>query len=270
MDSPPLTHWKKIRSGGPILAMDTAGREGSVAVGIPVKTVPPGQARVPSSGSPPFRGGMEILARRTLGAEEEHASLLVPRIREVLEEIESGPEELAGIVVGAGPGSFTGVRVGAATAKGIARARNLPLWAFSSLAAAAADMDRDRSRPRCVLFDARADRVYMAAYHFGLQAPPETLVAPRAATVSEVLEGMIPPGSLLMGDGASRHRDLFEGGGYPVLPLPAGVPTADGLLRLLGLEADARPVEDPGHWEPDYLRKSGAERMWTTRREWRT
>ena len=71
---------------------------------------------------------MEILARTSLGADEEHASLLVPTIRDLLEEVGSGPGDLVGLVVGAGPGSFTGIRVGAATAKGLAWALNLPRW----------------------------------------------------------------------------------------------------------------------------------------------
>ncbi len=255
-----------IRSGEPILAMDTAGREGSVAVGLFPDPPHPNPGSLPSApGSRPPEG-MEILARRTLGADEEHASLLIPRIAEVLAEIGAEPEDLAGIVVGAGPGSFTGVRVGAATAKGMARAGGLPLWAFSSLAAAAAVEGREPSRPRCVLFDARGDRVYLGAYRLASHSL-ETLVEPRAATVSEVLEGLIPPGALVLGDGAYRHRALIEGGGHTVLPPPAGRPAADGLLRLLGLDANAQPLEDPSHWEPEYLRKSGAERMWKTRRE---
>lgn len=261
--------------GGLLLAMDTAGREGSAAL-----------ATRNGGGS----GRLEVLARVSLRAEEEHASLLVPRIQALMEEIAADREELSGIVVGAGPGSFTGVRVAAATAKGFARALNLPLWAFSSLAAAAMEdgsspvavgqgdptwtgdrtevllsSDFDTLRPRCVLFDARGDRVYVAAYRL-VGRRLETLLEPHASTVGEMIDGGLPPGALLMGDGAVRHRNLLEDAGHPVLPAPFGRPTASGLIRLLSLHPDMPPLDDPGRWEPDYLRASGAERMWKTRK----
>jgi len=291
----PLQSW---HHGGLLLAVDTAGEEGSVALALPV----PAAHEVPEAGSPSFPIRMEILARASLQPEDEHASLLVPRIMELMEDASAGRERLSGIVVGAGPGSFTGLRVGAATAKGMAWALEIPLWTFSSLAAAAAELDgespplREKAqRPtglppdaggdspasgaansgraevpqvRCVLFDARGDRMYGAAYRFG-EGSPEVLLAPRATVLGEVLEGLIPPGAVLVGDGAWRHRGALEEAGHRVLPYPAGLPTARGLLRLLALDPWRPPVEDPGRWEPCYLRESGAERMWKTRRKWR-
>jgi tRNA threonylcarbamoyladenosine biosynthesis protein TsaB len=216
----------------------------------------------------PWAAKVEVLALTTLKAEDEHAALLIPRIQGLLEEAGRDRSELDGIVLGAGPGSFTGLRVGAATAKGMARALDLPLWAFSSLAGAAAAVDVDPLRPRCVLFDARADRVYAAAYRI-IHGSLETLLRPTASTVSELVEHLIPTGSLLMGDGVVRHRALLEGSGNPVLPLPQGLPSAHGILRLMALEPAPSPLDDPARWEPEYLRESGAERMWKARKEWR-
>jgi len=254
--------------GGLILALDTATREGTVAIGG-------------------WTGGdqrrLDVLGRAGLRAEEEHAAFLLPRIRRLMDEIGADIKEFAGIVVGAGPGSFTGVRVGAATAKGLVRALNLPLWAFSSLASAAAEdgsspepgpalslspsrseasltSDFDTLRPRCVIFDARGNRVYVGAYRLA-SSGFETLLEPRATDLSTVLGGLIPPAAILMGDGALRHRAILESAGHPVLPPPFGRPTADGLLRLLSLAPETPPVGDPARWEPEYLRASGAERM---------
>jgi len=256
---------------GLFLALDTSGREGSVAIGCCSEVDGPdenvrgnrtGAAPAHTHRQPPQR--MEILAGTRLQADEEHASLLLPRVQDLLEEVGASAGDLSGVVVGAGPGSFTGVRVGAATAKGMAWALKLPLWAFSSLAAAAADIEEEPIRPRLVLFDARGDRVYAAGYRFAHDSL-ETLLTPRATTVGEVLDGLIPPGALLMGDGALRHQALLEGAGNLVLPPPAGRPRAQGLLRLLSSDPDAAPLDDLGRWEPDYLRESGAERMWKTR-----
>jgi tRNA threonylcarbamoyladenosine biosynthesis protein TsaB len=239
------------RSSGPsglVVALDTSARQGSLALGS-------------------FAAGgkrMELLASRRIDIEEEHASLLVPRIEELLAEVESGWSELRGVVAGAGPGSFTGVRVGAATAKGMAWALGLPLWAVSSLVGAAAALEEEPLKPRMVLFDARADRLYVGAFRFG-DRQVETLVSPMATTVDRVLEDLVPPGSVLMGDGAWRHRDLLGSLGVPILPSPAGNPSAPGLLRSLALEPANPPVDDLARWGPEYLRASGAERAGATR-----
>ncbi len=260
--------------GGLVLALDTSMREGSAAIG----------ARVGEED-----GRIEVLARVAIRAREEQAALLIPRIEELLEEAGADVNELSGIVVGAGPGSFTGVRVGAATAKGLARALGVPLWTFSSLAAAAAEdgsgrlgrerfslppddfedllvSDFDTLRPRFVLFDARGNRVYAAAYRLA-ESGFETLMEPCATDLSEVLAGLIPPAAILMGDGALRHRAILESAGHPVLPPPFGRPTADGLIRLLSLAPGTPPLRAPGTWEPNYLRPSGAERIRAQERE---
>ncbi len=239
------------QEGGWFLAMDTSLKEGSVAVAKGI----PGEK-------------MEVLATADLGKDQEHASLLSPTISGLLSGIGIGAEDLDGIVVGSGPGSFTGVRVGAATAKGMAWALSIPLWGFSSLAGAAAAVEEEPLRPRLVLFDARGDRVYAAAYRMAHDTL-EILMAPAATTLGEVLDGLIPPGALLMGDGTVRHLDILEGAGNQVMSQPAGWPSGSGLLRLLSFQPAPEPLKDLSRWEPDYLRESGAERMWKTTEGWR-
>ena len=84
---------------GLYLAMDTSKLEGSVALGL---------------GDPGVR--LEVLAQTSLKADEEHAAHLAPRVEGLLQTVDCEPRDLSGIVAGAGPGSFTGVRIGAATA----------------------------------------------------------------------------------------------------------------------------------------------------------
>lgn len=228
-----------------------------------------------SFGSVAVAAGAEVLSRRELRRPAGHSSGLIPSIHEVLEEGGVAPAELSGIVVGAGPGSFTGVRVAAATAKGLAHALEIPLWAFSSLEAGAAAVDsrwvppgdgpraelslEERGWPRYVLFDARADRVYAACY-LPTGRGLDVLVPPHSTTISELLSGEVPF-AVFAGDGTLRHADEIRGSGFPVLPHPLGVPTADALLEILGAAPGRLPVEDAALWEPEYLRPSSAERL---------
>jgi len=217
--------------------------------------------------------GGEVLSRAELGRQGTHASRLVPAIDHVLEEGGVDRDELEALVLGAGPGSFTGVRVAAATAKGMVHALGLPLYTFSSLAAAAAAVDRQLERApngsqvpdvrkaeaRYVLFDARADRVYAGCW-LPTDDGLDELIAPHATTIEALLSGEIPL-SVFCGSGATRHEDELRGAGLAVLGPGIGMPTADGLVRLFAAAPDPVPVDDPGRWEPLYLRDTGAVRM---------
>ncbi len=223
---------REARPAATLLALDTSGPVGAVAVA---------------------REGA-VVAGASLGRRMEHAAHLLPAVGRALEEAGVARVELEGVVVGAGPGSFTGVRVAAATAKGLARALAIPLWAVSSLAGAALAVAG--TGVRYVLFDARGDRVYGACYHVGGDAV-RTLVSPHAGEVSDVLASRVPRGALFVGDAAQRHRARIEGAGHTVAEDGPVDSPAVGLLRYLALEPDA-PVADVATWEPTYLRASGA------------
>lgn len=223
------------------LALDTSGPTGHVAV-----------AR-----------GADVLARARMERQGKHAGRMISTVDAVLEEGGVDLAELAGIVVGEGPGSFTGVRVAAATAKGLARGLDVPLWGLSSLAAGAVgDLGAGGPGVRFILFDARADRVYAACYGVGSRGV-ETLLPPHASDLRTVLGGDVPAGALFAGDGAERHRRAIEGAGFGLLTSPVGDPTADALIYLLALHPDTPPVDSLELWEPRYVKASNAEREWT-------
>ncbi len=256
---------------GMYLAMDTSTPLGSVCVGV----------------------GSRVVARRVIDGQGSHSSDLIPAIGGVLQEAGADLSELAGLVVGAGPGSFTGVRVAAATAKGLAHALDIPLWAVSSLEAGAAAVDvyevelpagdegghggggrqvshpswgqrpvlseEERAWPRYVLFDARGDRVYGACYR-STGSGFEVLIPPHSTTIGAVLSENLPI-SVFAGDGAQRHEDEIRGAGFELLPAPYGMPTAAGLLGAVAGSPPREPVEDVARWEPEYLRSSSAQRI---------
>ncbi|MCH8812400.1 MAG: tRNA (adenosine(37)-N6)-threonylcarbamoyltransferase complex dimerization subunit type 1 TsaB [Gemmatimonadetes bacterium] len=251
---------------GMYLALDTSTPVGSVCVGV----------------------GSRVVARGVIHGQGSHSADLIPTIDRVLQEAGADLSELAGLVLGAGPGSFTGVRVAAATAKGLAHALDIPLWAVSSLEAGAASVDVDeieleqavekpvvekpvvekervmlseeeRAWPRYVLFDARSDRVYGACYR-PTGTGFEVLVPPHSTTIGAVLSSDFPI-SVFVGDGARRHADEIRGAGFTLLSTPFGMPTAAGLLRAVAGSPSRDPVDDVARWEPEYLRSSSAERM---------
>lgn len=236
---------------GTLVALETSGPVGSVAIAT----------------------GSHVRARRFLLEPRDHARAVVPALGEVLAECGTGVGGLDGVVVGAGPGSFTGVRVAAATAKGLVHALGVPLWAVSSLEAAALTAEVLRSvpapwpewasgegllLPRLVLFDARGRRLFAAVYR-GSSATFGTVRAPWFTTLDDLLDDPALAGVIACGDGAVRHRDELERAGHAVASPPAGVPTADALLRRV-IDEGPPPLADPFAWEPDYLRATGAER----------
>ncbi|HSH76003.1 MAG TPA: tRNA (adenosine(37)-N6)-threonylcarbamoyltransferase complex dimerization subunit type 1 TsaB [Longimicrobiales bacterium] len=220
------------------VALDTSGVSGSVAVGR----------------------GPDVVAGVTIPGRFEQAGRLVPAIDEALRAAGVDRRELAGVVVGEGPGSFTGVRIAAATAKGLAHALAVPMWGISSLLATA--LAYELPAIRYVLFDARSDRVYGACFEVGSTAVRE-LVPTHAGTLRETLTSRVPTGALFVGDAAARHRAVIEGAGFLVELAPAGRSPAEGLLRYLGLHPDTAPVADPASWEPRYVRASNVERPWS-------
>lgn len=226
-----------------LLAFDTSGNVGSVAVAH----------------------GADVLGRAFLTRQAGHASGLIQAIEDALEDAGVDRRELSGIVVGEGPGSFTGVRVAAATAKGLVHALGLPVWAVSSLAGTAlaeSSLGSDPVAPRYVLFDARAERVYGGCW---LLRPDQRIevVSPHAGEISDVLGRELARETVFVGDGAEKHRALIEGAGFRVVATNPDYGVADGLIRFHTM-GDTEPVADPAGWEPAYVRVSGAERLWTT------
>ncbi|MDT8340448.1 MAG: tRNA (adenosine(37)-N6)-threonylcarbamoyltransferase complex dimerization subunit type 1 TsaB [Longimicrobiales bacterium] len=236
-----------------MVGLETSGPVGSVAVAV----------------------GGSVRARTFLGEPGAHAAGLVPALEVVLREAGVARAAVDAVAVGAGPGSFTGLRVAAAAGKGLAHALGVPLWAISSFLAAtlteealpgdagpwalARDAVGMHLHTRYLLFDARGDRVFAAAYRLTGGLPRE-LRSPRFARLDEVLADEELAGAGFCGDGANRHAPRLRSEGRLVLPPPLGFPSADGLLRVLALDPDRPPLSDPGGWEPDYLRASSAER----------
>jgi len=143
--------------------------------------------------------------------------------------------------------------VAAAAAKGLACSLEVPLYATSSLRAAAVAGARPppgrEGEIRYVLFDAKSGRVYGGCYDVGA-AGAEEAIAPHGGTILDVINGRPSRGTVFMGEGALEHRALLRAAGYRTRSRPAGVPVADAVLSCCAWE----PV-DAASWEPQYVRQ---------------
>ncbi|HUP89606.1 MAG TPA: tRNA (adenosine(37)-N6)-threonylcarbamoyltransferase complex dimerization subunit type 1 TsaB [Longimicrobiales bacterium] len=218
------------------LAIETSTPIGSVAVG---------------------RGGT-VLAEIVLGEKSKHSELLLPAIEFALRTAGAEKTEVRAIVVGGGPGSFTGLRISAATAKALARSLEAPLYAYSGLCALAAGVG-NAERAVCALFDARRGEVYAACYRFPGFERVETLLEPAPRHVDDVL--MDARETIYVGDGALQNSAPIVEAGGTIAPAHLAAPRASALLWLQHVMPQAGLVEDLPSWEPQYLRDSGAQRM---------
>lgn len=141
----------------------------------------------------------------------QHAEKLIPLIREALKKAGLQLEQCDQFVIGLGPGSFTGLRVGFATLQGLAQSTGKPCFGIPSLDATAL-WGRDHEGPLAVVMDARRGKLYLGLYEFRggglIRLEPYRCLSPR-----EVMEklGKYKKGKIwLTGDGLVRYRDSFE------------------------------------------------------------
>src|SRR5687767_13540060 len=174
------------------------------------------------------------------------AERLMPAVASVLESADTTPRQLAGIVCGAGPGGFTGLRIAASIAKGIATAAHIPLSAVSSLLLVAAGTERPLPPGRYLaLLDAMRDERFAARITVGpngdytIDEPPALLaVAAVDRTADAEQRATIGPGCAI-----------------------DALPHARGVARLSRFRGPIEPVDLTG-WEPSYGRLAEAQVRW--------
>ena len=212
-----------------ILGFDTATADTSVAVWAP--------------------GGPAVERRDdpAPGERPTHTARLLALVEETLAAADASWDAVERLAVGVGPGGFTGLRIGIATARALAQARGLPLVGVSSLAALAAGATEEAGRrPIVAVIDARRGEVFAAsAGAFGpLALAPEALAA------------RIDPGSLTVGDGAVRFREELERAGAAI-PADGSPLHRVSALQVCRLGATGEPA-DRDTLLPDYRREPDA------------
>lgn len=176
-----------------------------------------------------------------------HARELMPGVDRVMRAAGLGFADLDAIAVGIGPGTFTGLRIGIATAHGLAHARGIGLRPVLSLAALAAGIEADVALP---LIDARRGEVFGALYARGEQIQPPFVAPPEEAGARA------PAGALAAGDGSIRFRQALEDAGIRVAPGDSRMHVVRG-LEICRLAAAVEPAP-PESVLPCYLRAPDA------------
>lgn len=191
-----------------------------------------------------------------------HSQTLLVMAEHLLAQCGKTVAEVTAVAVAAGPGSFTGVRIGVAAAKGFAWGRELPCYGVSTLEAMALSLGAWQGYV-CPCMDARRSQVYNALFSVS-QGTLERLREDRAIALTELAEELkaLDGPIFLVGDGSTlTYRTLS--GEIPNLVLPPehrGHQRADGVALLAAQKIAAGEPGDANALTPNYLRLSQAER----------
>jgi tRNA threonylcarbamoyladenosine biosynthesis protein TsaB len=186
------------------------------------------------------------------GSRGEHASRLLVLVERALSQGGVTWDDVERIAVGVGPGGFTGLRIGIATARALAQARGLPLVPVSSLAALARGADAADGATAAVI-DARRSEVFAGVWADGRELFPPAALAP--AALADRLRALERPVQAV-GDGAVRFRTEFEGAGV-VVPVDGSAVHRIAAAPLCRLGAEGEPA-DRDRLLPDYRREPDA------------
>jgi tRNA threonylcarbamoyl adenosine modification protein YeaZ len=221
-----------------LLAIETATDCASVALGLP---------------------GVEPLEENLAGA-RRHAASLLPMIQTLLRRADASLDDVTAIALSDGPGSFTGLRVGASLAKALVYARGLPLWVAPSLLVRAAGVARGDAVVLAVAGALRGE-VYAAAYRF-FPDRIHTELAPTVRRPDALIRGGFTP-AVVVGEAPPDIMQALEAwAGRPVIGPPDGSPHASRLLGLVGRPGGARRINAVAAWEPVYGRPAEAQARW--------
>jgi tRNA threonylcarbamoyladenosine biosynthesis protein TsaB len=214
--------------------------------------------------------GMQLLGEITLNTKNTHSEKLMPLVKHLLDELALSVNDLDAIAVTQGPGSFTGLRIGMATAKGLAQGAGKKLIAVPTLDCLAQNL-LHYPGIICPIMNAQKKQVYTAIYRSGrnklerLSDYQVIAVEQLAAQLKELKEDI-----WFVGDGVAAFADMFQellgdacrfADGHNILP------RAGALAMLAAERASEERFDDLYQAELIYIRKSEAEVQWEARQQ---
>ncbi|MCR5157291.1 MAG: tRNA (adenosine(37)-N6)-threonylcarbamoyltransferase complex dimerization subunit type 1 TsaB [Butyrivibrio sp.] len=235
-----------------ILAIDTSGLVGTVAVS----------------------DGDMLLAQFSIQYKTTHSEILMPMMDDIKRKVNLDLSTIDAIAVAKGPGSFTGLRIGSATAKGLALALDKPIIPIPTLDGLAYNL-YGNEKIICPMMDARRNQVYTGIYTFVPVVSEEknlersfdmqTICGQCAVSVDEIIEKLNAIGkpAILLGDGVPVYHDILEKElkvPYSIAPLHQSRQSAAALLALAKVYVRDGITVSADDFAPEYLRLSQAER----------
>ena len=205
----------------------------------------------------------EMIAEYTVNYKKTHSQTLLPMIDEVARMINLDLASIDAIAVPAGPGSFTGLRIGAASAKGLGLALDKPLIAVPTLAALAYNLYGAEALI-CPMMDARRNQVYTGVYYFK-DGDMETLKEQCAEDIEETIAYLNKEKHpvIFLGDGVPVYQNVINEkmqGEYSFAPAHLNRQRAGALGALAKIYHAQGKSISADKYRPDYLRLSQAER----------
>ena len=235
-----------------ILAIDTSGLVGSVAIA----------------------DGDTLTAQFSIQYKTTHSEILMPMLKDIADKIHLDMKSIDAIAVAAGPGSFTGLRIGSATAKGLALAVDCPIIPVPTVDGLAYNL-YGNEKIICPMMDARRSQVYTGIYTFVPAATEEksyeqnfvmrTIHEQFATSVEDIANRLNQIGKpvILLGDGIPVYHDKLESlltVPFTVAPPHLNRQSAASICALAAIyAAEGRQIKSDD-FAPDYLRLSQAER----------
>jgi len=196
----------------------------------------------------------EVVAYKQLNERNVHAEIITLFIEELITTVAIKYSDLDAIAVSCGPGSYTGLRIGVSTAKGLCFALDKPLIAVETLAAMAQgviDSNEHSNMLLCPMIDARRMEVYTAVF----DTKGNRIMATSAEIIDEnSFAGLLKDHQILFfGDGAEKCRDIL-GENFNAVFLAGFTNSATHLTRQAFEKFNQKDFEDVAYFEPYYLK----------------
>ncbi len=203
-----------------------------------------------------------ILAEYTTNFKKTHSQTILPMLDEIVSMLEFDLKEIDAIAVCAGPGSFTGLRIGVASAKGLGLSLNKPLIAIPTLDATAFNMYKTKALIVPIM-DARRNQVYTGTYSYENEF--KVIENQRAMDMLELISELndIDKEVVFLGDGVPVYKDIICENAkfkYSFAPPNSNRQRAASVASLGAIYYKENKIVESKDFEIDYLRKSQAER----------
>lgn len=198
-----------------------------------------------------------IICEYTLNIDNTHSEKFLPLIEQMLRDTARSYEDVDVFACGLGPGSFTGIRIGVATIKGLCGALSKKAIGVSSLKALAYNASGCAEIIVPAVF-ARADEVFCAAYSSDMTE----IMAPAVLTIDELLNSLKDKKAMFLGDGAERFCSAIKEASesFDVAPQNLSIMRGSSICALGAIMAKNNEFTDYNQLVPVYLRQSQAER----------